>query len=263
MGLYRLYIDEVGNHEMKHADDENHRFLSLTGVIVESNYCRDVLNPEMEGIKRKFFQSDPDIPVIFHRKDMINKREPFQRLQDPLVETEFNHDILNSLERWDYRVITVVIDKKAHRDQYVVWHFHPYHYCLAVMLERYILFMHYGNHTGDVMIEARGTEEDNKLKDSFRNLYANGNHNIRAQRWQFRLTSKEIKIKPKTANICGLQLADLIAHPSRREILIEKGLKTSDTNVFGDQISAILRESKYHRHGVTGQIEGFGKKLLP
>jgi hypothetical protein len=32
MTLYRIYIDEVGNHDLTHADDPNQRFLSLTGV---------------------------------------------------------------------------------------------------------------------------------------------------------------------------------------------------------------------------------------
>jgi len=263
MELFRLYIDEVGNHDMNHVDDENHRFLSLTGVIIETNYCREVLNPELATIKRKFFETDPDSPIIFHRKEMVNKREPFHRLQDPIIEAEFNHDILEGLERWEYRVITVVIDKKAHRDQYMVWHYHPYHYCLAVMLERFILFLHYGKNKGDVMIEARGTKEDDKLKESFSKLYKYGNDHIPAQRWQFRLTSKEIKIKLKSANIAGLQIADLIAHPSRREILIEKGLKSPEKNVFGDQICQILQRSKYLRNNTTGDIEGYGKKVLP
>lgn len=112
------------------------------------------------------------------------------------------------------------------------------------------------------MIEARGTDADNKLKNSFTSLYERGNDNISAQRWQFRLTSREIKIKPKTANICGLQLTDLIAYPSRREILLENGLKQPSAQVFGDQISEILQR-KYLRHNYTGQIENIGKKLLP
>lgn len=33
MALYRIYVDEVGNHDLTQADDPNRRFLSLTGVI--------------------------------------------------------------------------------------------------------------------------------------------------------------------------------------------------------------------------------------
>lgn len=53
--LYRLYIDEVGNHDMKPTLGENERFLSLLGVIVNSEYMADVVQPDMRRIKRDFF----------------------------------------------------------------------------------------------------------------------------------------------------------------------------------------------------------------
>lgn len=86
MALYRIYIDEVGTHDLTHADDPNQRFLSLTGVVLESDYTIRVLLPEMDQIKRDFFQHDPDEPVIFHRKELVNKRTPFHPLND--LETE-------------------------------------------------------------------------------------------------------------------------------------------------------------------------------
>jgi len=262
MSLYRIYIDETGNHDMTHADDPNQRFLALTGVILESEYNTSAFQPELEAIKRQFFKHDPDTPVIFHRKEIVNRRPPFEPLRDADVETHFNQVLLEGLERWQYKAITVVIDKKAHRDQYSVWRYHPYHYCLAVMLERFILFLHYGNHRGDVMVESRGRVEDEKLEDSFRRLYQNGTDHVPAERWQERLTSAELKVKPKTANIAGLQLADLIAHPSRREILLDYKLIADNRDTFGNKICAILREDKYLRSR-SGQIPGYGKKLLP
>ncbi|NCP16721.1 DUF3800 domain-containing protein [bacterium] len=262
MSLYRIYIDETGNHDMTHADDPNQRFLALTGVILESEYNTSAFQPELEAIKRQFFKHDPDTPVIFHRKEIVNRRPPFEPLRDADVETHFNQVLLEGLERWQYKAITVVIDKKAHRDQYSVWRYHPYHYCLAVMLERFVLFLHYGNHRGDVMVESRGRVEDEKLEDSFRRLYQNGTDHVPAERWQERLTSAELKVKPKTANIAGLQLADLIAHPSRREILLDYKLIADNRDTFGNKICAILREDKYLRSR-SGQIPGYGKKLLP
>jgi len=261
--LYRLYIDEVGNHDLTHADDPNQRFLSLTGVILESDHTTHVIRPEMDGIKAEFFQHDPDEPVIFHRKELVNKRPPFHPLLNADIERQFNTRLLTALARWDYQVTTIVLDKLAHREQYSVWHFHPYHYYMTALLERFVLFLHYGEARGDVMVEQRGGNEDRKLKDSYRRLFERGNENIPAERWQARLTSGELKVKPKAANVAGLQLADLIAHPSRREILVEHGLLVSHRDVFGDQISAILRQDKYYRNRRTGQIEGYGKKLLP
>ena len=178
------------------------------------------------------------------------------------VEKNFNQTLLDALNRWEYRVVTVVLDKKTHRDQYSTWRYHPYHYCLGVMLERFILFLHYEKHRGDVMVESRGGKEDRKLKDSYKRLYDNGTDNIPLERWQERLTSHELKIKPKTADIAGLQLADLIAHPSRREILRDHKLINDERDTFGDKICSILRDAKYLRSR-NGQISGYGKKLLP
>ena len=97
-----------------------------------------------------------------------------------------------------------MIDKRAHRDQYQIWHYHPYHYCLSVMLERFVLFLHYGKHSGDVMVESRGGAEDGKLKESYRRLYERGTDHIPPTRWQACLSSGELKVKPKNANIAGL-----------------------------------------------------------
>ena len=263
LALYRIYVDEVGNHDLTHADDPNQRFLSLTGVLLESQYTMHVLQPEMNQLKQEFFQSDPDEPVIFHRKELVNKRPPFHPLRDSQTEQKFNTALLMALARWDYQVVTVVIDKKEHRDRYQVWHYHPYHYCLSVLLERFVLFLHYNGHRGDVMVESRGGKEDRKLKDSYARLHRSGTDNIPPQRWQERLTSCELKVRPKSANIAGLQLADIIAHPSCRELLIDHQLIVDDRDTFGDQICAILRQSKYLRDGRTGRIEGYGKKLLP
>ncbi len=247
---------------MTHADDPNQQFLALTGIIIESEYNTSIFQPEFDALKRQFFNHDPDIPIILHRKEIINRRPPFEALRDPEVEILFNHAILEGLKRWQYRVITIVIDKKTHRDQYSVWRYHPYHYCLAVMLERFVLFLHDGNHRGDVMVESRGRAEDEKLKDSFQRLYRSGTDFVHAERWQERLTSEELKVKSKTADISGLQLADIIAHPSRREILLDKQLITDERDIFGDKICKILRKGKYLQSR-KGQIDGYGKKLLP
>lgn len=118
----------------------------------------------MEAIKTRFFQNDPDEPVIFHRKELVNKRPPFHPLRNPDVEREFNSQLLDALTRWDYRVITIVLDKLAHRERYSVWHFHPYHYCMTALLERYVLLLHYADARGDVMVERRGEQRTGNSK---------------------------------------------------------------------------------------------------
>ncbi|MGH9492026.1 MAG: DUF3800 domain-containing protein [Terriglobales bacterium] len=65
---HRLYIDEVGNSDLESSDDPNHRFLSLTGVVLELAHVRNAVHPQMEAMKAKYFGAHPDEPIIFHRK---------------------------------------------------------------------------------------------------------------------------------------------------------------------------------------------------
>ena len=135
-----MYVDEVGNSDLGSSDNPNHRFLSLKGVIVGVKYVSETLHPEMEELKSRYFGSHPDEPVILHRKEILNAKPPFAALKDENVRDRFDLELLSLLRKWDYKVITVCLDKKQHRDQYTVWRYDPYHYCMAVLLERFVFF---------------------------------------------------------------------------------------------------------------------------
>ena len=91
---YRLSIDEVGNPDLEHSADPNHRFLSLTGVIAGLDHVRMRIHPEMEALKIKYFGSHPDDPIILHRKEIVNRSYPFQVLRNQSIEATFNEDLL-------------------------------------------------------------------------------------------------------------------------------------------------------------------------
>ncbi|MCE5271181.1 DUF3800 domain-containing protein [bacterium] len=256
---YRMYIDEVGNPDLGSSSNPIHRFLSLTGVIFKLDHIDDVVFPEMESLKKRFFGQHPDDPVILHRKDIVNKRDVFSVLSDPETEKQFNSELLNCLRRWDFKVITICIDKKAHKETYSTWIYHPYHYCLEVMLERYIFFLRSTGATGDVLAESRGGKEDKKLKEAFNNLYNKGTHYLEKGYLTQHLTSSQLKVKQKSNNIAGLQLVDLLAHPSWCEILSEQNLFERELGVFSRQIVAIL-QNKYYQS--NGRIAGSGKKFI-
>ena len=137
----------------------------------------------------------------------------------------------------------MLIDKREHNETYKVWKYDPYHYFLSVLLERYLFFLEEMQRNGDVMIESRGGHEDRRLKESFSKIYEKGTDYIHAEKYHNLLTSKQLKVQPKILNISGLQIADLIAHPSRRDILIEFNLKKKKREVFlGQNYRYIKRE---------------------
>ena len=254
---YRIYIDEVGNPDLESSDNPNHRFLSLTGVIIALDHVDKVIYPEMEALKKKYFLSHPDDPVIFHRKEMVNARGAFESLKDAEIKRLFDDELTSALADWDYVVVSVCIDKKAHREQYAAWRYDPYHYCLAVLLERYVFFLNRHDSDGDVMAESRGGKEDRRLKNSFARLWEKGTYYVEPAQFQRRLTSKQLKVRQKANNVSGLQLADLLAHPSRNEILAENGLRAEPLPPFAQRVIEILQDKYYQR---SGKIHG--KKLL-
>ena len=254
---YRLYIDEVGNSDLGSSDNPNHRFLSLTGVILGLSHVQETVHPKMEALKAKYFHSHPDDPVIFHRKEMLNGRPPFQSLRNPVVRESFDEELLALLNCWDYKVLTVCIDKKNHKESYTTWRYDPYHYCLAILLERYSYFLNRKNEVGDVIAEARGGKEDKRLKASYHRLWEQGTDFVDSDRFQKVLTSCQLKVKSKQNNIAGLQLADLLAHPSRNEILSEQGFMDREIAPFARKIIELL-QTKYDCQG----NRAFGKKFL-
>jgi hypothetical protein len=254
---YRIYIDEVGNPDLESSDNPNHRFLSLTGVILELDYVKNSLHPQMEALKAKYFDYHPDEPMVFHRKEMVNALDPFRNLIRKEIREKFDDDFLRLLRIWQYVVITVCLDKRKHKETYTTWRYDPYHYCLAILLERYVLFLERNNICGDAMAESRGGKADRRLKDSFRRLWEQGTDYIEAKRFQAAFTSCQLKVKPKANNIAGLQLADLIAHPSRNEVLIEQGLLTTKLGLFAGLVIGVLK-NKYDQEGERV----FGKKFI-
>lgn len=161
------------------------------------------------------------------------------------------------MKKWEYTVITVCIDKKKHKETYRTWRYDPYHYCLAILLERFIFFLNRQQSKGDMLAESRVGKEDLRLKVAYERLWKYGTEYLEPMKFQAALTSKQLKVKPKANNIPGLQLADLIAHPSRNEILLEQGLLERRISEFGQKVITIL-QAKYDRQ--EGRI--YGKKFL-
>ena len=282
--LYRLYIDESGDHtygrrvspdsspdpssriiriwydkypELEHPQK---RYLCLTGCVVQSQFYSTEFSCEMEELKKRHFTYDPSQPLIFHREDIVHKRYSFSVLKDPKRQEAFNGDLLSFLRAMEYTIISVVIDKKTHIQQYRDVAFHPYHYCLKAMLERYCGFLHFFGARGDVLAESRGRADDEKLKESYREFYSGGSEYCPKERCQGTLTSKEINLKKSTENEAGLQLSDLLAHPVKHNILSEFG-RLPKRDDFGARILDII-ESKFNRQYYSGKVRGYGKVFL-
>ena len=258
---FRIYIDESGDHTYHDLENPAKRYLCLTGCFLEMSEIQK-LQEDLTLIKRKHFKFDPDEPLIFHRSKIINRRGHFCILQDPQKEEAFNNDLLRFFTHSNYRIIAVVIDKKTHVERYGDFAYHPYHFCLAAILERYCGYLNLHRAIGDVLAESRGGQEDQQLKEVYRRIYKSGTNIRGAEFFQSALTTGEIKLKTKTVDIAGLQLADLLAYPIKQEILIEKNAIPDPGDNFGKRICQAVR-SKFNCHSYDGRVAGYGKIFIP
>jgi len=258
---YRLYIDESGDHAYKRLQDPSHRYLALLGVWFRQHDDYVEFADSLELFKRRIFGPRPDNPVILHRSDVIGRKGAFGVLCDSALAKEFDEGLLQVVEGARFTLIIVVIDKREHRLRYVR-PFHPYHYCLAAMLDRYCGWLNYSHAVGDVMAEARGKKEDRLLEEEYRRVYGKGTLQFGCEHHQRALTSREMKLKPKAANIAGLQLADLLAYPVRQMVLLEKGRIGDPGDVYGRRMGRAV-EDKFNMNYATGQVDGYGKVWLP
>jgi len=228
---------------------------------MELGYVDRTVFPKLEKLKRRYFQSHADEPIILHRKEIINQKYPFHSLRDEKTRMAFDHDLLELLDELEYTVLTVVIDKLEHKTRYSLWQQDPYHYSLRVLLERYVLLLKESGMAGDVMAESRGGKEDMRLKKSYERVIREGTEYMNSQMFEKCLTSRQLKVKQKSNNIAGLQIADLVAHPSFKATSARQNRQSLSLN-FGGSIALILEKKKYYR-SPSGKINGWGRKWLP
>lgn len=136
--------------------------------------------------------------------------------------------------------MAVVIDKLALRNAYGESAAHPYHLGLGFLLQRFGGYLNHINRVGDVMAESRGGVEDRLLKESYTRVFERGVWMTASHVFQGALTSRQLKLKPKSANIAGLQLADLLGHPVKQWVLKRNGLLADELAPFTQRLMGIV-----------------------
>jgi len=258
---YRLYLDESGDHVFRETEAHAHRYLCLLGCWFRNpDYLK--FHEAIEGFKSAYLPHHPDDPVILHRDDMINARKAFKNLRDGAVRAKFDDELLRVIESAVFKVVAVVIDKQELRRAYGTAAAHPYHLGLGFLLQRFAGYLNHINRVGDILGESRGGREDRLLKESYSRVFERGVWMTRSDTFQSALTSGELKLKPKSANIAGLQLADLLGHPVKQWMLNHFGYTSEDLAPFAQRLMGVI-ESKFNRHLYDQRLEGYGVVLYP
>ena len=216
-------------------------------------------------LKIKYFGSKD---IILHRRELLSADAPFECLADEHIRSQFNDDLLQIMRDVKYRVISVVIDKLKHVEKYGLFRAQdPYALALEYLMQRYQYWLqeYQAKHPGcmgDILAEARGGREDTQTKATYSEIYHGKGYNpLRDANKCY--SSSEIKLKPKKANIAGLQFVDMISHPARRYILMSNGLGGDfKRSSFEQKIVDVLVDRKFRRDSWS-RIEGAGTVFFP
>jgi hypothetical protein len=258
---YRLYIDESGDHTFQLADNDNQRYLGLLGIWFDTDAPYKAFAEALGKLKQDIFGRYPDDPPIcLHRRDLIDRKGVFRRLRNPELNERFEQELLRVARDAHFCMTCVVIDKASHRTKTYRELFHPYHYCLAALLERYAGWLDLKRSVGDVMAESRGGREDQELRTAFEITLQKGTRFFSPQKFQAALTSGEIKLKKKEHAIAGLELADLLVYPLKREMIAERRGEGSAEDFSSTLLDAV--RPKMNCQVYTGRVAGYGKVWL-
>lgn len=214
----------------------------LCGVIIsEQSYLS--IGQTMEKIKKKFWGEKK---VIFHSRDIRKCEKEFQILFDQGIKKEFYSAINDLVASSNYTIIASAINKANHIKQYGKLASDVYEIALSFIVERSIFFLDdlpNKPHLLDVVIEQRGKREDARLHEHFQKLCSRGTGYVSPERIQTYCQS--IAFKSKTADVNGLQLADLIAYPIARYVLDSKR-----ANPAFDVLESKIYAKKGQRYGL-------------
>lgn len=208
-----LFFDESGDHNLSVIDPSYPLFV-LGGVIMEEVYAKEVLTPRLSDFKRELFGNDD---LILHTADITRNRNGFERLKDSGFRIAF-YDRLNALMReLDYSVVACAIRKDEHLARYGMAALDPYLMSLDILVERFCMDVGDVEDGGLIVAERRGPTLDHELELAWLNLKIQGTRYIKAKQVERRIQS--LNLKSKTANLAGLQLADLVVTPIGRKVL--------------------------------------------
>ena len=209
---YVMFMDEAGDHNLRNIDSSYPAFC-LAGCIFESVYYHAIARPRVDALKMRFWGRTD---VILHSRYIRKQQGPFVFLGDREKREEFYTAINDLVSELEFTILAVVILKAAHLNEHGSAARHPYHLALESILERYAAFMrtHDDINSGYVLAESRGKQPDQLLKTEYRRL-----RDLESDRRPDLSNITGLWMEKKSANLVGLQIADLVAYPIAAKVL--------------------------------------------
>lgn len=240
-----LFLDESGDHNLSTIDPLYPVFV-LGGVIVDKDYAEGPITEALDQFKRELFgRSD----FVLHTADIVRNRGMFEGLKEKRFRACFTQRLNELMRSLRYTVVACVIRKDHHLSRYGVAALDPYLLSLDILVERFCFEIGRVAGGGVIVAEKRGPTLDRGLELAWLNLKIQGTRFLQAREIEERVLA--LNLREKTANIAGLQLADLVVSPIGRHILGKPDRE--DWEIVRDKL----------RRDRRGKVDGYGLVVLP
>lgn len=240
---YAIYVDESGDLSLQSIDRDYPVFV-LDFCVLRKDHYANVVAPRVKAFKFAHFGHDV---VVLHEHEIRKQKPPFAFLQNQDKRAVFMADLNRLIEEAEFTIVAAAIHKVRLARQYA-HPGNPYEMALTFCMESAYAFLRdRGQHerTTHIVVERRGTREDNKLELAFRRIRDGANY-VGA------MPGFEIVFADKKTNSAGLQLADLTARPIGRHVL-----DPEQPNRAWEIIEPKLRRNP------QGRVSGWGLKIFP
>lgn len=238
-----VYLDECGQHALTGVDA--FPVFVLSAVVIRKAE-EQTIDAKWKQWKRENLGSD----AIVHEPDIRRDRIPFKGESGRLA-VERLPDILKEL---DFAALGVVVNRADYIAAFGTGPVdeslpdHVYLMALDFLMERlvFVLDRQFGGSRATIVAESRGPKEDALLQHEFSRLHLDGTSYI-SPGWFRQQLDSGIRFYPKTANLTGLQLADLLARPLGEKVANPES-EPERWRVFRDKLCTGVET----KHSVTG-----------
>ena len=212
---YTLYVDESGDSNLVVINRDFPLFV-LCGVLV-SNSEYQAVRRALNDLKVTFCGGKQ---TVLHSRDIRKQTGAFTWLQVPQLRQAFYEAINAVVQQQAYQALAVVVRKAAYVEQVGRLTEDAYAIALSTLLENAVMLLARLPGTPSplhLVLERRGKREDQELARNFQRILQLGTAHLTPD--QLAAHAPTIDFRPKSDNLNGHQLADLLAYPIARHVL--------------------------------------------
>lgn len=216
-----VYLDECGSHTPKIKERDFDAFVLAAAIVRDQD--EDSLSEQVREWKRSIWGEKT---VILHEPELRRRSGKFWFSGDRTKAVDALSSLDKLIDQLPFQGIAVVVHRseylKAVRDAALddALPQHIYLMALDFLCERIVMALdcEFGGAKGTIIAESRGPKEDATLQYEFVRLQLDGTSYVSDSWFRYQLIPG-IVFRPKSDNLAGLQVADLMARPCGEKAL--------------------------------------------